>query len=142
VPGPGGYAATVVPAGGEVRTVAGGWPVATANVMELWAVIAGLRALRRRSAVTIYTSSKYVFDGATRWMADWERRHWRTQQGHPVKNREIWEELGHVMGDHDVHWAFRPAREANEHSVTAATTARQEAERQAAQAQGTTAATG
>ncbi len=132
VPGPGGYAATLVPGAGAARTISGGWPLATANVMELWAVIAGLRGLRQRSQVTVCTRSKYVFEGATRWMADWERRNWHTRQGHPVKNREIWEELGKVMGDHDVRWQLEAAQEPAEASVRAATAARQEAERQAA----------
>jgi len=129
VPGPAGYAAAVVPEGGEPRVVSGGWESATSNAMELWAVVAGLRTLRERSSVSIYTTSSYVLDGATRWLAGWERRGWRTKDGRPVKNREIWEELARMMGDHDVHW-FRLAGDATvEESRMAAEAARAEAER-------------
>jgi len=104
VPGPGGYAAVLVRAAGKVQEVSGGWPLATSNIMELWAAIAGLQALRGPSKVTLHTASKYVLEGATRWLADWEQRNWRKKDGSPVKNKEIWLELARVMGDHDVTW--------------------------------------
>lgn len=130
VPGPSGYAATVLPEGDEPRIVSGGWPSATSNVMELWAVIAALRALPGRSSVTIHTTSKYVHDGATRWLAGWESRGWRTKQGSPVKNKEIWMELSRVMGDHDLHWEVVPRRKRSVHGETAARAAREQAQAQ------------
>lgn len=129
VPGPAGYAATVAPESGEPRVVSGGWESATSNAMELWAAIAGLRTLRERSSVAVYTTSSYVLEGATRWLAAWERRGWRTKDGRPVKNREIWEELARVMGDHDVHWFRLTAGADVEESRMAAEAARAEAER-------------
>lgn len=129
VPGPAGYAATVAPEDGEPRVVSGGWESATSNAMELWAAIAGLRTLRERSSVAVYTTSSYVLEGATRWLAAWERRGWRTKDGRPVKNREIWEELARVMGDHDVHWFRLTAGADVEESRMAAEAARAEAER-------------
>lgn len=129
VPGPAGYAATVAPEDGEPRVVSGGWESATSNAMELWAAIAGLRTLRERSSVAVYTTSSYVLEGATRWLAAWERRGWRTKDGRPVKNREIWEELARVMGDHDVHWFQLTAGADVEESRMAAEAARAEAER-------------
>jgi len=133
VPGPGGYAAAVVPTDEgreqEARIVTGAWPLTTSNVMELWAVIKGLQSLRRRSRVTVHTGSKYVLDGATRWLASWERNGWRTRDGRPVKNREVWEELVRAIGDHDVTWAPLPQGEDGAMSEEAARRARLEAER-------------
>ncbi|NLG50237.1 MAG: ribonuclease HI [Chloroflexi bacterium] len=133
-PGPGGYAAVIVNEAGKVQVVSGGWPLATSNVMELWAVVAGLRSLRQLSQVTLYTTSKYVLDGATRWLAQWEQHNWQTKAGEPVKNQEIWMELARTMGDHDVTWAFMPASERNPYSQQAAEAARREAEQVKAQA--------
>lgn len=129
VPGPGGYAAVVEEAGGQRRIVSGGWPSATSNVMELWAAIAGLRALESPSRVTVHSPSKYVVDGASRWLARWERNRWRTRSGDDVKNRELWQELAKVMGDHDITWRYLPAGADSEPSALAAQRAREEAER-------------
>jgi len=129
VPGPGGYAAVIAAEGAEAEVVSGGWPSATNNAMELWAVIAGLRTLKGPSRVTVYSPSKYVVDGATRWLARWERNRWRTKGGDPVKNRELWQELATLMGDHDISWKHLPAAADSEYSELAAHTARAEAER-------------
>lgn len=128
-PGPGGYAAVALHDSGPAEVVSGAWPLTTNNVMELWAVVAGLRSLERRSGVTVHTTSKYTLDGATRWLSAWERRDWLTKDGHPVKNKEIWQELSHVMGDHDVTWEFLPRHKRGSHSGQAARVARDEAKR-------------
>ena len=127
VPGPAGYAAVLVAEGQGPEVVSGRWALATNNAMELWAVVAGLRTLRRRSKVTVHSPSKYVVEGASRWLATWERRSWRTRDGSPVKNRELWQELAHLMGDHDVSWRT-PSDGGGAHSHQAATVARNEAE--------------
>ncbi|MHB0857185.1 MAG: ribonuclease H family protein [Anaerolineae bacterium] len=129
VPGPAGYAAVLIREAKEPEVVSGSWPLATSNVMELFAVIAGLRTLRQRTRVTIHTTSKYVHDGATRWLGAWERRGWLTKANEPVANRELWQELTLVMGDHDITWRFLPADERSGPSQTAAAAARAEAER-------------
>lgn len=134
VPGPGGYAALIAEVAddgepSEPRIVSGGWPLTTSNAMELWAVVKGLQALRQRSQVTVYTGSKYVLEGATRWLASWERNDWRTRTGRPVKNRELWEELVRVVGDHDVTWVALSQAADSAHSERTARMARAEAER-------------
>ncbi|MHB1294522.1 MAG: ribonuclease HI [Anaerolineae bacterium] len=129
VPGPAGYAGVLVREGNEPEVVSGAWPLATSNVMELWAVIAGLRSLRRPTHVVIHTTSKYVYDGATRWLGAWERRGWLTKANEPVANREAWQELTRVMGDHDITWRYLPAEERSGPSQAAAAAARTEAER-------------
>jgi ribonuclease HI len=132
VPGTGGYAAVLVTPeqGANPPTLlSGAWPSTTNNIMELWAVIAGLRALDRPTHVAIHTVSKYLLDGATRWLPGWERRNWTTASGQPIKNQELWQELVHVMGDHDLEWRFLPAHKREAHSVTAARVARDEATR-------------
>jgi ribonuclease HI len=128
--GPAGYAALIVAADGKTTERAGGWPLATGNQMELWAVIAGLQALPVRSSVTIHTPSTYVLEGATRWLAGWERNGWRTSAGQPVKNRELWQELAEVMGDHDIHWEHLTSGAAHARSDETAAMARTQAEKQ------------
>jgi len=136
VPGPAGYAAVVVRPDDQTSLVSGGWNLASSNAMELWSAIAGLRSLKQRSKVTLFTSSKYVYDNVTKRLADWERNHWRTKEGQPVKNQEMWHELASVQGDHDITWRYVSGNTADEYSQRAARTARQEAENQAAQRAG------
>lgn len=129
-PGPGGFAALLVDAEGHEQAVSGAWPVASSNVMDLWAAVAGLQALKQVSHVTVYSTNKYLLDGASRWLAQWERRGWRTSDGQAVRNQEIWAELAHVLGDHDVSWVYLADAERNSHYRRASKLARQEAERQ------------
>lgn len=123
-PGPGGYAAVIVTADGISRLVSGGWPQATNNAMELWAAIAGLRSLQRTARVRMHTGSKYVIDGATRWLAEWEKSGWRTRSRRPVQNAELWRELTIVLGDHDVSWHYAPPTPPNPNLQAAASAAR------------------
>jgi ribonuclease HI len=96
--------------------------------MELWAVVAGLHALKQPSRITLHTTSRYVMDGATLWLASWESGGWLTRDGEPVKNRELWMELSRAMGDHDLTWVALSSRNRNEHSSRAAELARTAAE--------------
>ena len=82
--------------GGEVHT--------TNNRMELTAVIEGLRALKKRSRVEIYTDSKYVQQGVTEWLAGWKARGWKTASKSPVKNDDLWKDLDALLGTHDLSW--------------------------------------
>jgi ribonuclease HI len=127
-PGPGGYAAVLLYAPEETQVVSGSWPLATSNAMELWAIVAGLRTLQRPFHVTVYTGSRYVLEGARKWLAAWERRRWQTRDGQPIKNQELWMELSHLMGDHDISWRFLPRQQRNTYDERAAQVARSQAE--------------
>lgn len=128
-PGPAGYGAIIIGPQAEHKR-SGGWPTASNNVMDLWGIIAGLQSLPERARVTIHTPSKYVIDGATRWLPNWERSGWRTQSGQPVKNRELWQELSQVMGDHDIEWQHLSATTSDQKADSAMALARSEAEKQ------------
>ena len=91
-PGPGGWGA-LLRAGRRERELSGGEPDTTNNRMELMAAIAALEALTRPCEVVLCTDSQYVRQGITEWLANWERRGWRTAAGGEVKNRDLWERL-------------------------------------------------
>jgi ribonuclease HI len=102
-PGPGGWAALLV-CGSERRELSGSEAATTNNRMELSAAIGGLRALKRRCAVKLYTDSKYVLQGATEWLPNWKARGWRTATRAPVKNQDLWEQLDSVLAEQDIEW--------------------------------------
>jgi len=102
-PGPGGWGA-LLRFGERERELYGGEPATTNNRMELTAVIRALAALKRPSAVEIYTDSQYVRNGITEWLAQWKRRGWRTADGKPVKNIDLWQALEQEAGRHEISW--------------------------------------
>jgi ribonuclease HI len=102
-PGPGGWAATLQ-LGAHFRELSGAEPATTNNRMELTAVIESLAALKRESAVRLYTDSEYVRRGITEWLKAWKARDWRTADKKPVKNRDLWERLDTLAARHDIEW--------------------------------------
>ena len=71
-PGPGGWG-VVLRYGTVVKELYGGDRATTNNRMELLAAISALEALTRPVTVQLYTDSKYVLDGITKWLPGWER---------------------------------------------------------------------
>lgn len=102
-PGPGGWAA-LLRHGRHERELSGGEALTTNNRMELFAVIAGLEALRKPCAVELTTDSQYVMRGVTEWMPSWIKRNWRTAGGDPVKNQDLWQRLRLALAPHEVRW--------------------------------------
>lgn len=102
-PGPGGWGVLLRDATGA-REYCGGEPLTTNNRMELMAVIRGLEALEARSQVAVYTDSQYVQKGMSEWIRSWKRRGWRTADGKPVKNEDLWRRLDALAANHAVSW--------------------------------------
>lgn len=104
-PGPGGWGA-ILRAGTTEKELSGGDKATTNNRMEMMAVIQGLAALKVPSAVTLYTDSKYVMDGATKWIHGWKKNGWRTADKKPVKNDDLWRLLEVETARHDMTWRW------------------------------------
>ena len=102
-PGPGGWGAVLL-YNGRRKEIFGGAADTTNNRMELTAAIQALETLKRRSAVDLFTDSRYVKDGITQWIAGWQARGWRTAAKKPVKNVDLWRLLDAQAGAHDVTW--------------------------------------
>ena len=56
--------------------------------------------------VILYTDSKYVMDGITRWIAAWKRNGWKTSARQPVKNADLWRALDDAVARHDIQWQW------------------------------------
>ncbi|MCE7030479.1 ribonuclease HI [Jiella avicenniae] len=104
-PGPGGWGA-ILRYKGQEKELKGGEADTTNNRMELLAAISALKALNRACAVDLYSDSNYLRDGITKWIFGWKRKGWKTADGKPVKNVELWQQLEAEKGRHDVtfHW--------------------------------------
>jgi len=104
-PGPGGWGA-ILRSGRHEKEISGGEPATTNNRMELMAVIMALGALRNASAVTVHTDSRYVLDGATKWLQRWKANGWKTADKKPVKNEDLWRALEDAASRHEVKWRW------------------------------------
>ena len=105
-PGPGGWAAIVVPAGrGAPVELSGGAPHTTNNRMEYTAALEGLRSLPDGSHACVVTDSRLMLDSMTKWIVGWKRRGWRTATGDPVKNQDLVLALEAEIARHDhIRW--------------------------------------
>lgn len=101
-PGPGGWAAVLIYNGNE-KEISGGNKNTTNNIMEITAVIEGLKALKYPCEVELYSDSAYVVNTFTQgWIFNWMQKGWKTASGDPVKNKELWQELYSLTKIHKV----------------------------------------
>ena len=104
-PGPGGWGA-ILRAGGREKELSGGERATTNNRMEMMAVIQSLAALKTPAQVTLYTDSRYVLDGATKWIKNWKKNGWKTADKKPVKNDDLWRQLETEAARHEIKWVW------------------------------------
>ena len=104
-PGPGGWGVWLR-SGMHERELWGGAHATTNNRMELTAVIEALASLKRRCRVEVHTDSQYVKNGITSWIHNWKARGWRTADGKPVKNQDLWLRLDAATQAHKVRWEW------------------------------------
>ncbi len=101
-PGPGGWGAVLIFNGIE-KELSGANPNTTNNVMEITAVIEGLKALKRPCNVNIYSDSAYVVNCFEKnWINNWIKNNWVNSKKKPVKNKELWLELYDLTKIHKV----------------------------------------
>jgi ribonuclease HI len=106
-PGPGGWAFILQhPQSGKTLERSGGERETTNNRMELLAVIRGLEALKRSTAVELFADSEYVGKGLSQWMAKWKANGWRRRDKGSgwaeVKNEDLWRRLDELLSKHTV----------------------------------------
>ncbi|MFO1174875.1 MAG: ribonuclease HI [Paracoccaceae bacterium] len=109
-PGPGGWGVLLQARdGGQVvkeRELQGGEADTTNNRMELLAAISALEALGRATPITLVTDSAYVKNGVSQWIHGWKRNGWKTADGKPVKNVDLWQRLEAAQARHKVTWTW------------------------------------
>ena len=99
-PGPGGWAAILMYKDKQ-KEISGGMKNTTNNVMELTAVIEGLKMLKYACEVDLYSDSAYVVNA---FLQGWKKNNWKTASKEPVKNKEIWQELYDLTKIHKVNF--------------------------------------
>lgn len=101
-PGPGGWGAILMYKDIK-KEISGASNNTTNNIMELMAVIEGLKMLKFPCNVKIYSDSAYVVNAFNQgWIYGWVKKNWKTSGNEHVKNRELWEELYALTKTHTV----------------------------------------
>ena len=101
-PGPGGWGALLMYKENK-KEISGGKKDTTNNVMEITAVIEGLKLLKYPCEVEIYSDSSYVVNCFEKgWIYNWIKNDWKTSGKDPVKNQELWQELYDLTKIHKV----------------------------------------
>ncbi len=129
-PGPGGWAA-LLRLGKHEKELVGGEADTTNNRMEMTAAIRGLEALTEACAVELYSDSKYVLDGITKWVEGWQRRGWKNASKKPVRNADLWHELIDAAARHQVTWHWVRGHDGHPENERVDRLASDEADRQA-----------
>lgn len=115
-PGPGGYGAILI-YGNIEKEISGAKIDTTNNIMELTAVVEGLKVLKEPCNVTIYSDSAYVVNAFVQnWIELWLKRGWKNSANEPVKNAMIWKELLSLMDYHDVKYVKVKGHSDNEYN--------------------------
>ncbi|AFZ83202.1 ribonuclease HI [Candidatus Kinetoplastibacterium blastocrithidii TCC012E] len=114
-PGPGGWGVMIIYPDGKRIDLYGGENNTTNNRMELLAIIEGLKKVNKDFInIDIYTDSKYVVNGMTKWINNWIKNNWHTASGKDVKNIDLWKILCNQVIESNVKWYWVEGHSNNE----------------------------
>jgi ribonuclease HI len=102
-PGPGGYGAILM-SGSHRKELSQGYRLTTNNRMELMAVIAALKALKKKGLdVTIYSDSQYIVKAIREgWLKNWVATNFKGGK----KNKDLWMEFFRLSQNHHIKFVW------------------------------------
>ena len=56
--------------------------------------------------IEVFSDSQYLVKGMKEWLPNWLRRNWKTAQGKPIENRDLWEVLYKVSKSHKLNFTW------------------------------------
>jgi ribonuclease HI len=105
--GPGGYGVVLI-SGQHRKVLRGGFIRTTVPRLELHAPLAGLRTLKRVSALTIVCQSDYVANGLNGQAVAWQAQGWRRGDD-TIPNADLWVQLLTLIQRYQPFQAYRSA---------------------------------
>ena len=115
-PGPGGWGSILMYKDNK-KEISGGKDNTTNNIMELTAVIEGLKLLKFPCKVKLYSDSAYVVNAFNqKWIYGWLKNGWKNASKEPVKNKELWQELYDLTKIHEVEFIKVKGHSDNEYN--------------------------
>lgn len=106
-PGPGGYGVVLLYEEHR-KELSGGFRRTTNNRMEIMAALVGLRALKSKCRVTVYSDSQYLVNAMTKgWVERWKKYGWtRNKKGEKALNADLWSEMIDLCSKHEVQFRW------------------------------------
>lgn len=105
-PGAGGYG-VVLKYKGHRKELSGGFRLTTNNRMEILACVEGLRALKHKSDVIVYSDSQYVVNSMSKgWAKRWKAKGWMRNDKEKAENPDLWEQLLELCTYHNVEFRW------------------------------------
>ncbi len=115
-PGPGGWGAILMYKENK-KELSGGKKDTTNNIMEITAVLEGLKALKNDCEVEVYSDSAYVVNAFNaKWIDNWKKNGWKNSQKEEVKNKELWQELDALVQRYKVKFNKVKGHSTNEYN--------------------------
>ena len=112
-PGPGGWAAILI-WNDRVKEISGYEAYTTNNKMELTAAIMALKEIKSSEfKISIFTDSKYVQEGITKWIYNWKKSNWKNNK---VKNIDLWQTLSELSSKYQIEWHWIKGHSDNEYN--------------------------
>lgn len=106
-PGEGGWAGIIYDSKeNHKRIVVGSEKYTTNNRMELLAVIESLKSISFDTHVKIYSDSKYVLEGITKWIHNWKKNYWMGSNKKQIKNIDLWKQLDDLVERFNISWEW------------------------------------
>ena len=100
-----------------MNEISGGKKDTTNNIMEITAVIEGLKLLKFPCKVKLYSDSAYVVNAFNqKWIYGWLKNGWKNSSKEPVKNKELWQELYNLTNVHEVEFIKVKGHSDNEYN--------------------------
>jgi ribonuclease HI len=88
----------------------------TNNRMELSAAIVALKELSKAAEADIYTDSRYLLDGITKWIHLWKKNKWLNSNKKPVISEDLWKDLSEEADSHRVTWIWTKGHASDEYN--------------------------
>ncbi len=107
-PGPGGYA-YILSCNGKIKKKSAGYICTTNNRMELMGVIEGLKCLKKKCNVKIYSDSQYIVKAFNEsWLEKWKKNFWKKKgsKSEQIKNIDLWKELDKLVNKHNTEFIW------------------------------------
>jgi ribonuclease HI len=115
-PGHGGWSVVAYLSDGSVIEFGDAEADTTNNRMEMMAALNALKIVKasgQTKPVKIFTDSEYVKKGLNEWMKNWKKNNWKTSQGKPVLNQDLWQILDQ-FNNNLVQWQYVRGHSGNE----------------------------
>lgn len=91
----------------SVKELSGGFRKTTNNRMEIIACIEGLRALKKKSDVVVFSDSQYVVNSISKgWAKKWQAQNWMRNDKERAENPDLWAQLLELCNQHNVEFQW------------------------------------